>query len=260
MSKKVKFNLNSMRAGMTVALLLVTMAGCSREQKPTVKKIPANAEFSGFFKSYANLKPVAGMEGAVGYAATNAQKNLHKYIACVIDPVEVYLASDADEAKLTETARAAATEYFRAALVKSVSSAYPVVDQAGPLVLRLRAAVVGVDFGGEVAAADKDADQKKGLTYSVNIGNVRVEMELLDSETGEQIAALVDKENLGNGAEIGSTQLARNVKWAAARAAFDGWALRVRDFLNASNELSPEDADKADKSYQPYSSATVAAK
>jgi len=233
-------------ANVAVALLIFTMAGCSRAPKPTVKKIPANAEFSGFFKSYANLKPVEGMDGALGYAATDAQKNLHKYIACVIDPVEVYLASNADDAKLTESTRSAATEYFRAALVKSVSGAYPVVEQAGPLVLRLRSAVVGVDFGGE-------AD-------TVNIGKVRVEMELLDSETGEQIAALVDKESLGDGTEIGSGNPARQEKWAAARRAFDGWADRVRDFLNASNELSAEDADRADKSYQPYGAVAVAAK
>jgi hypothetical protein len=249
MSKKVGFN--STRACMIVAFLLVTMAGCSQERKPTVKKIPANAQFSGFFKSYANLKPVNGMDGrALGYATTDAQKNLHRYIACVIDPVEVYLASDADDAKLTENARSAATEYFRAALVKSVSDAYPVVEQAGPLVLRLRAAVVGVDFGGEVATADKDGDT--GKSYTVNIGKVRVEMELLDSETGEQIAALVDNESLGDGVEIASANPAHQEKWAAAREAFDGWAYRVRDFLDTSTEFSAQDAERADKSYQPY--------
>ena len=198
-------------------------------------------------------KPQAhpGEGSELGYASTDAQKNLHKYIACVIDPVEIYLASDADDAKLTDTARSAVTEYFRAALVKSVSNAYPVVDQPVPLVLRLRAAVVGVDFGGK-AAGDTGADKDQGLAYAVNIGKVRVEMELLDSETGEQIAALVDKENLGNGAEIGSVNLTRSEKWAAAREAFDGWAARVRDFLNVETGLSPEDAERADKSYLPY--------
>jgi hypothetical protein len=258
---KLEYNLNSTRAGLTVALLLSMMTGgCAQGTKTTVKKIPANAEFSGFLKSYANLKPIPDMDGALGFAAAGSQKNLHKYIACVIDPVEVYLATDADGAKLTENARAAATEYFRASLVRAVSEAYPVVDQAGPLVLRLRAAVVGVDFGGEVPAADKDADQERNLSNTVNIGKVRVEMELVDSETGEQIAALVDKENLGNGAQIGSTNIARSEKWTAARAAFDGWALRVRNFLNASNELSAEDAEKADRSYKPYDSMSDTAR
>jgi hypothetical protein len=34
----------------------------------------------------------------------------------------------------------------------------------------------------------------------------------------------------------------------------DAWAHRVRAFLNAAHELSPEDAAKADKSYKPYGS------
>jgi hypothetical protein len=261
MSNIFEIKRTSILSGLTVALLLVAGTACSKQQTPTVKKISAGAEFSGFLKDYAKLTPVKGMEGkALGYAATDAQKNLHKYIAAVVDPVEVYLASDADGSKMTELARSAATEYFRAALVKSVSDAYPVVDQAGPLVLRLRAAVVGVDFGPQAAAAEGDADKGKALTYPVKIGKVRVEMELVDSETGEQIAALVDQQYLGEGAEIGNTDVARQARWAAAREAFDGWASRVRNFLNLSTELSPEESDRADKSYEPYGPAPAATK
>ena len=255
MSNKVSVASKSFNAGAAAVLLLLVLGGCSREQKPTVKKIPAGAEFSGFLKDYNNLKPVSEMEGAaLGYAAQDARKNLHAYVAAVIDPVEVYLASDASDAKMTETARSAATEYFRAALVKSVSAAFPVVDEPGPLVLRLRTAVVGVDFGGETPAADRAVDKEQGLTHTVNIGKVQVEMELLDSETGEQIAAFVDKENLGKGAEIGAVNLTRDERWAAAREAFDGWANRVRNFLDAKHQLTPEQAEKADKSFEPYGS------
>jgi hypothetical protein len=257
---RTEFKLKTAAVSMAVALVLVTASGCSKEQAAAkVKKIPANTEFSGFLKTYDNLKPIPGMDGsALGYASTDAQKNLHKYIACVIDPVEFYLASNADDAKYSDSARAAVTEYFRAALVKAVSEAYPVVDQPGPLVMRLRAAIVGVDFGGALAPADQASDKAKGLTNMVNIGKVRVELELVDSVTGEEIAALVDKENLGQGVEIGATNLTREEKWASAREAFDGWAERVHMFLNASTELSAEDADRADKSYVPYGAAPKA--
>ena len=76
----------------------------------------------------------------------------------------------------------------------AVSSAFPIVSQPGPLVLRLRAAIVGVDVGGEVPAADKAADGDNALDRMVNIGKVGVEMELVDSQTGEQIAAMVDRD------------------------------------------------------------------
>jgi len=238
----------------TMTVLLLMMAtGCSQVQKAGVKKIPAGKEFTGFLKDYKNLKPVQSLEGtALGYANADAQKNLHKYIACVIDPVDIYLATDADDAKYNESNRFAVAEYYRAALVKAVSGAFPVVEKPGPLVLRLRSAIVGVDFGGELAPADKEADKAAGLTHMVNIGKVQVEMELVDSETGEQIAAFVDKENLAG--EAGSAQRTRKEEWAAAREAFDGWAARVRQFLDASHERSPEDAERAVRSYRPYGS------
>ena len=96
------------------------------------------------------------------------------------------------------------------------------------------------------AAADNALDR------TVNIGKVAVEMELVDSQTGEQIASMVDRETLGSGAEIGAVNFSREEKWAAAREAFDGWARRVRDFLDSADELSPEDAKRADQSYRPY--------
>jgi hypothetical protein len=136
--------------------------------------------------------------------------------------------------------------------VEAVSSAFPIADQPGPLVLRLRSAIIGVDVGGEIPAADRSSDPEDALDRGVNIGKVGVEMELIDSETGEQIAAMVDRENLGEGAEIGAVHFSRQEKYAAAREAFDGWAHRVRDFLDSAHELSGDDAKRADQSYRPY--------
>jgi hypothetical protein len=81
-------------------------------------------------------------------------------------------------------------------------------------------------------------------------------MELLDSESGEQIAAMVDRTTLGEGAEVASANLTRHEKSLAAREAFDEWARRVRDFLDAANELSPDDQKRAVASYQPYGAET----
>jgi len=225
--------------GLAAGLLLSFAAGCSRPPQASVKKIPAGKEFAGFLSDYSKLKPNPRFEGkALTYAQADAQKSLRRYVAMMVDPVEVYLASDADEAKVEETVRSAVARYFEAALVKAVSDAYPVVSEKGPLVLRLRAAIVGVD---------------SGSAKMMNITKVGVEMELLDSETGEQIAAAVDREPLGSGSEVGSAEFTREERFRAAREAFDGWASRLREFLDSEHELSKEDADRADKSYRSYS-------
>src|SRR5579862_5625820 len=211
-------NFRSFFPSAAMALLLALTGSCARQsgksggetpggqtgaEQVVLRKVPAGKQFSGFLKDYSGLKPNPNIEGdALTFVRTDEEKNLHKYIGMIVDPVQVYVATDVDESKLPARARGAAANYFHKALVAAVSPAFPVVDQPGPLVLRLRSAIIGVDVGGEAPAADKSADPD-ALDRTVNIGKVGVEMELVDSETGEQIAAMVDRENLGAGAEIG---------------------------------------------------------
>lgn len=257
---------------LAVTVLLTASAGCSRKStmqtsqpapsdKPAeegivLRKMPAGQEFSGFLKDYSKLKPNPNLgDNALTFASADQQKNLRKYIAMIVDPVQVYVATDVDESKLPEKARGVGARYFHKSLTDAVSSAFPIADQAGPLVLRLRSAIIGVDVGGEIPAAEKSSNPEDALDRAVNIGKVGVEMELVDSETGEQIAAMVDRENLGAGAEIGAVHFGRQERYAAARQAFDGWAHRVRDFLDSAHELTGDDAKRADQSYHPYSEA-----
>ena len=110
---------------------------------------------------------------------------------------------------------------------------------------------VGVDVGGQVTAADAPAEARP-FERALNIGKVGVEMELVDSVSGERIAAMVDRAKLGTDAEVGAADFSRVQKFAAAREAFDEWASRVRIFLDSAHELKGEDAERADKSYRPY--------
>lgn len=216
----------------------------------------ANQKYAGFLKDYSKLAPNPNLEGAVEtFVNRDAQKNLHKYVAVIIEPVDVYLASDADDGKIPEKTRTAAANYFRAALTQALSDAFPVVDEPGPLVLRLRAAIIGIDVGGAVTTTDKPENSADVVDTTAHIGKVGIEMELLDSVTGEQIAAAVDREPLGEGAEIASGNISRHEKSAAARHAFDEWAARVRTFLNGAHELQGQDAERAAQSYQPYGAA-----
>jgi Protein of unknown function (DUF3313) len=248
--------LKTVRGCVAVTFLTVTI-GCSSapnpaDTTPAVKKIPGGQEFSGFLKNYEQLKPNENLGGnALTYAGTDARKNLRSYFAIVVDPIEVYIATDADASKINEDSRKALTNYFHHALLTAVSDAFPLVDQPGPLTLRLRAALVGVDVGGQVAPGDAPSDAQP-LNRALNIGKVGVEMELVDSMTGERIAAMVDRSNLGAGAEVGAVNFSRVEKFAAAREAFDEWASRVREFLDSAHELTGADAERADKSYQPY--------
>lgn len=233
----------------TAAAMLFGVA-CS--QAPTtelaIKKMPAGKEFSGFLSKYDNLKPNPRFENTVSYVSQDPNKNVHKYVAMIVEPPAVYLATDSDEKLVTDEARLALVEYFQHSITNAVESAFPIVEAKGPLVLRLRTALIGVDVSG--AAGSEKGDGV--LEHPIIIGKVGVEMELVDSETGEQVAAAVDRQNLGDGAMVGSTTFSREEKFEAAREAFDGWAGRLREFLDSAHERTQEDISRIENTNFPY--------
>ena len=241
--------------------LLVLMTGCAPPPPPeetaplgvAVKSLRAGAENAGFLSDYSKLTPDPDLEGEVlSYVNPDEMKDLHRYMAIIVDPVEVYLSSDIDPSQLPDNGATAAVEYFQYAIRSAVADAFPLVTEPGPLVLRLRSALVGVDVGGEVAAGDLPEESESPLARAVNVTDVIAEFELVDSVSGEVIAAAIDKAHLGESAEIGTTHFSRMERFDAAQEAFDAWAEGLREFLDAKHELSGEDARRADQAYSPY--------
>ena len=180
---------------------------------------------SGFLQDYSKLKPNEKMGGeAVTYVNPDKMKSLHRYVAIIVDPVQVYVSTAADASLIPDSGRGAVAKYFEHALVEAVSDAFPVVDAPGPLVLRLRAALVGIDLGGKVAPLNDPAMVAKPMERAIVLEKVSVEMELVDSETGERIAAVVDKSTLGAGAEVGAENFSRIERYNEAKMALDQWA------------------------------------
>jgi len=231
---------------------LAAVSSCSRPvSQSDVRRVPAGQEFSGFLTSYTNLKPNPEFEGTVSYVSQDPAKNVHKYVAVIVEPPVVYLATDAEEKNLPDRGRTALAEYFQHALEEAVEDAFPIVQASGPLVLRLRSAIIGVDVGAAIPANQRN---DTSLERAINIGKVGVEIEFLDSETGQQIAAAVDHQNLGQGAMVGSASFSREEKFRAATQAFDGWAKRLRAFLDSAHELSKDDVARAEGTNFPYAS------
>jgi hypothetical protein len=248
-----------MRCALAAFFWSAALTGCSTEpkppleSKPALKKLQPGKEFSGFLQDYSKLKPNAKLgDDALAYVLPYKMKSLRRYVAIIVDPVEVYVATNADASLIPDRGREAVAKYFEHALVDAVSDAFPVIESPGPLVLRLRSAIVGIDLGGEVAPLDQPGMTSKPLERAIVLEKVSVEVELVDSETQERIAAAVDKATLGAGADVGSENFSRLDRFNEAKTAFDQWAARVREFLDSEHELTGEDAERAERSYQPY--------
>ena len=253
MRKLFSANLGRCYLALAALSFFIAASGCSPAPKSTLKRVPEGQQYSGFLKDYVSLKPNSQLEGdALTYVNTDALRNLRRYVAIIVDPVEVYVSTRADESMVPERAREAVAIYFRHALEGAVGDAYPVVSAAGPLVLRLRAAIVGVDTGGAVAPVEEPGLTAVPLPRAIVLEKVAVEMELVDSESGERVAAMVDRMNLGAGAEVGTENFSRVARFSQATQAFDHWASRIRWFLDSEHELNGEDAARADRTYRPY--------
>ena len=238
-------------------VLLTVLLGCSPKAASSgVKRMPPDKEFAGFLSDYKQLKPNPNFENTLSFVKKDDVKNIHKYIAVMVEPVEIYLATDVDPSRVPDRGRTALAAYFQNAVIRAVSDAFPIVQEPGPLVLRLRTALIGVDVGGETSPGPNASPEALGR--SVDIGKVGIEMEMVDSVTGEQIAAVIDRQSLGAGAVVGSATFSREEKYAAAKEALDGWAARLRDFLDSAHELSQEEQQRADESYHPFSEPSLA--
>jgi hypothetical protein len=134
-----------------------------------------------------------------------------------------------DPALLTELA-----EYYQNALFDAVKGGYEIVDQPGPGVLRVRVAITDlkpskpisntlssiIPVGMVVAGATKAASGD-----NLGTGEAATEIDILDSLTGERLAAAVDRRQGGKSAFRG--------KWEDTKQAFDYWAKRFRHRLDA---------------------------
>ena len=238
-------------------VILALAVACAPESTPTeqpsrplFQKMPADQETSGFLGDYSNLEPDPDLEGdTLGYVNEEAYEGLDDYIAIIVDPVEVYMATDVDESLIPTDGIEAVKSYFRYALIDAVSDAFPLMEGPGPLTLRLRSALTGIDVGDEVAGVDESLEP---LQIQVDVGDVIVELELVDSLTGKRIAAMVDKALIGEEARIGAKHFSRSERFDEAQMLLDEWAERVRAFLDAKHELEGEAAERRDREYKPY--------
>ncbi|MCU0599357.1 MAG: DUF3313 domain-containing protein [Desulfobacterales bacterium] len=186
---------------------------------------PAEPRTSGFLKDYSNLRPGKGDEALMVYI--NRGVNFHIYDSVLIDPVAVIYSKDSKLAKLSAQDRLKMANYFHAALENNLSMKYIIAAKPGSLTMRLRFALtdikesqeISMDNAADAAPMDSAVDQvSSDATGShVFLNDATVEMEIIDSMTGQRLAAAVDR---------------RSSAWNGVKSACDFWAQRVTQRLD----------------------------
>jgi hypothetical protein len=209
---------------------------------------PGDYKPPGFLSDYSKLKPKGGDSEAYSYRDPKA--DLAKYNKLLVDRIKIYLKEDAPSKEIDPAAMKELADYFHQAIVKAVGGAYPVVNEPGPDVLRLRTAITDlvpnkpeasvvtlvVPYLWVAEAGSGVAEGKAGSTPF--LGEATVEFEALDSESSKQVAAYIEehvgkKYNWTHGVNTAvKDYLKAYSTWDYTKQAMDHWAHLLREALD----------------------------
>lgn len=193
-------------SGLMLLLAAVFLGSCAR----TPQAVP-----TGFLSDYSRLRHVD--DRSMRYIGPQ----LRNYSAFMIDPVVVFFHSQAKRDATDPQTLNRLTTYMRGALANAIKGRYTLASRPGPGVARVRVALTDLDKTAPVAKIIPI-----GKVAGAGLGGASMEGELLDSVTGEQIAAVVQS-SPGKVVSLGGA-----AKWGDAEAAMDEWARRFRQRLD----------------------------
>ncbi len=204
MSKVVS---KSTRKNLLLIFVFVVVSACG-SPKPTQ---------TGFLDDYSQLSPSPHVKGA--YTYFNPEKTLGDYSKFIIEPVRVIMIPSAEERIGHDNLKELA-EYFRTQIILELGERYSVVKNPGPGVARVRVAIT------DVQAAKRALNIHPGSMISgVGLGGACMEGEVVDSVSGESIAAVID-------CQKGRRGLAGLTRFEQSEHVLHEWAQRFRTRLD----------------------------
>jgi hypothetical protein len=236
-----------------LASLALLLTACATN--PDMSEQATPAAYAGFLSDPGRLQPVPGDSGAYQWA--DSATTLARYNKILLERIQVQLADNADYKAVDPAQLKALTDYFHQAIVTALGSAYPVVNQPGRGVLRVRITIVNlvptkpemsvvtavVPFAAipDLASGAASGGPMGSAPY---LGRTGIAVQFIDSETSRVVAEYADtrvgrkyvvdtSQGVGNAVTTGVSDYAKSFStWAYAQQAFDGWAQKFRARLD----------------------------
>jgi Protein of unknown function (DUF3313) len=202
------------------ALALLAVAACAKTEQQSGSSMAPN---SGFLDNYSNLTP--GEEGQAALRYRNPNVNWSKYEAIYLEPVEFRAQPDSS---VTPEDQQQLANYYYNTLKQHLSTQLPIVDQPGPNTIVLRVALIDASTATPglrtVSVVVPQARLLSGITNLASgsyafVGSAQSEMEALDAQTHQELAAAVDKRS--GGLAVSNAGVWR---WGDAEHIMDYWA------------------------------------
>ena len=191
------------------AIVLVLLAGCA----PPIEK----PEEAGFLSDYSKLEMVE--DGKINYIGDR----LGEYDSFIIDPIVVLFRQDIEDREFSDEEIERLKAYFVEKMTEQLTkrNGYAVVTDPGPGVARFRIGLTEVE---ETIGVMNVSIYTK--VTGLGLGGASAEGELVDSVTGEQLAAVV---RWGTGSRVLKAGLTH---MGDAKIAIDKWTKDLRELLD----------------------------
>jgi Protein of unknown function (DUF3313) len=173
---------------------------------------------SGFLKDYSALRQDAKYKS--DWVWVKPDLDLRDYDRVLIDPVVVMPLKGSKAGDLGPEVLKKVADHFTKTLKLTIDPYYTLALRPGPNVLRVRVAITDI----EKASAGKPGDP------DYQVGSAAMEVEIVDAESGERLAAAIDRiEGSAAGREV-------RREWLPVEGAMVEWANRLLDYLDYYNE------------------------
>ena len=194
----------------------------------------ATVRHSGFLKDYPDFR--RGREGGLNWVYLKEDVDFGKYNKIMIDFVQFWFKDGTNYKgihidELNELAAA-----FNKAMADALEGAYPLVDEPGPDVLRIRFAITDVVPSrpalNTITAITPEGLAARAIEKEVRgthtfVGEASMEAEVLDSQTSKRLGAAIDRKAAAKYKVVKGMS-----KWEEAEDVFNFWAKRLRKWLD----------------------------
>jgi hypothetical protein len=188
------------------------LAGCASVGPPPT---------SGFLGDYAALRVYPGDDTLLWWERDGFDWS--RYRGVILEPVAVHYHAQASGREIPPDELKKLSDSFRAAVVAELGDEYRVTDEPAADVLRVRCAITDVI---PVRPA-LNAVTSIATFVAIDVGGAAIEVEFVDSVTGERVAAGVDQ-------KIGKriNGISGLTRFGQATEAFQSWARDLRTALD----------------------------
>jgi hypothetical protein len=216
---------NRNRALIALTAATTLLAGCAASQQAR------DVEESGFLgQDYALLRP--GEEGEALLVYRNPDASWSSYDKIKLDPVTIWAGEGSEFEDFSQPERQELADTLYTMVAEELSQDFQMVDQPGPGVLQVQVAITDaqtsnptMDTISTVVPQALLLSQAKGLVTGKPgfVGEASVELRATDGQTGELVAAGVDRRVGGKSVTGAPTD-----SWDDVREAYRYWAKQFR--------------------------------